>query len=166
MYKTLRQNSGVSALALAFIVYYFLLMMLYGDSQKLLIANNMGQLLGFLVLPIIITKFTFRNKSDSAKNKALLIIGICANLLVLGIVYSEWSAAKKLSETIDKYSMVDGKIIGKDEGNVEELSKIDKDPKLPGYSPSQYGKLDGLLNYNFAVSKPFYVRFEKNSDDI
>jgi len=163
MSETIQKHTGTSSIAIAFLVYLVLSIALLNGTN---IAVNLGQLFGALLFPIAIATFATRNKSEGTKNKALLVIGICANLYVLGIVYSEWKSLTNLSNTVDQYAIVDGKMAGNIKGTTDELNNIPNKATLPGYTPSGNDTLDGLLKYNFAVIKPFTQRFEKNAKEI
>jgi len=160
MSETIEKHTGTGSIAIAFLVYVVLSILLLSGTN---IASNLGQLFGFLLFPIAITKFLTRKKSEDTKNKAMLVIGVCANLLVLGIVYSEWKSQSDLSKTIDQYAIVDGKMAGNIEGTTDELNKFPNKATLPGYTPSGYDTLDGLMKYNFAVIQPYMQRYEKNA---
>jgi len=163
MSETIQRNTGTGSIAIAFLVYLVLSIALLNGAN---IAVNLGQLFGFLLFPIAIAIFVTRKKSGDTKNKAMLVIGVCANLYVLGIVYSEWKSLTNLSNTIDQFAIVDGKMTGNIKGTADELKNIPNKATLPGYTPSDNDTLDGLMKYNFAVIKPYTQRFEKNAKDM
>lgn len=120
-------------------------------------ARAVGNLAGVLLLVYLIIKFINRNKSQEAKDKGFVALGLIALLWVILVLYKEVSTHKSLSNFVNTI----------DSGNISQLEPTTQSNlKVPGYSGNDAEGTQILLNAVLIALKPYSFQIEKNQSEL